>query len=44
LHTSISTWVEQIRGGDLRALSRAITAVEHRAELADRLAGKGSAC
>ena len=29
--TSISTWVEQIRGGDLHALSRAITAVENRA-------------
>jgi LAO/AO transport system kinase len=27
---SISTWVEQIRGGNLRALSRAITAVENR--------------
>ncbi len=29
--TSISNWVEQIRGGDLHALSRAITAVENRA-------------
>lgn len=29
--TSISTWVDQIRGGNLRALSRAITAVENRA-------------
>jgi LAO/AO transport system kinase len=28
--TSISTWVEQIRSGDLHALSRAITAVENR--------------
>jgi len=28
--SSISTWVEQIRGGNLRALSRAITAVENR--------------
>jgi LAO/AO transport system kinase len=28
--TSISTWVDQIRGGNLRALSRAITAVENR--------------
>ena len=27
---SISTWVEQIRNGNLRALSRAITAVENR--------------
>ena len=27
---SISTWVEQIRSGNLRALSRAITAVENR--------------
>jgi len=27
---SISTWVEQIRGGNLRALSRAITAIENR--------------
>ncbi len=31
LPTSISNWVEQIRGGDLHALSRAITAVENRA-------------
>jgi GTPase len=31
LPASISTWVEQIRGGDLHALSRAITAVENRA-------------
>jgi len=29
--SSISTWVEQIRSGNLRALSRAITAVENRA-------------
>ncbi len=28
--SSISTWVEQIRSGNLRALSRAITAVENR--------------
>jgi LAO/AO transport system kinase len=28
--TSVSTWVELIRGGNLRALSRAITAVENR--------------
>lgn len=28
--TSISTWAEQIRGGNIRALSRAITAVENR--------------
>ncbi len=28
--SSISTWVEQIRAGNLRALSRAITAVENR--------------
>jgi LAO/AO transport system kinase len=28
--TSISTWVDEIRGGNLRALSRAITAVENR--------------
>ena len=28
--TSISTWVDQIRGGNLRALSQAITAVENR--------------
>ncbi len=30
LPTSISTWVDQIRGGNLHALSRAITAVENR--------------
>ena len=34
---SISTWVEQIRGGDLHALSRAITAVENRAPEAHAL-------
>ena len=28
--TSISTWVDEIRSGNLRALSRAITAVENR--------------
>ena len=28
--SSISTWVEQIRGGNIRALSRAISAVENR--------------
>ena len=28
--SSISTWVDEIRGGNLRALSRAITAVENR--------------
>lgn len=28
--SSIATWVEEIRGGNLRALSRAITAVENR--------------
>ena len=28
--TSISTWVDEIRGGNLRALSQAITAVENR--------------
>jgi LAO/AO transport system kinase len=31
LTTSISSWVQQIRGGDLLALARAITAVENRA-------------
>ena len=30
MNSSISTWVEQIRSGNLRALSRAITAVENR--------------
>jgi len=30
VNSSISTWVEQIRSGNLRALSRAITAVENR--------------
>lgn len=30
MNSSIATWVEQIRSGNLRALSRAITAVENR--------------
>jgi LAO/AO transport system kinase len=30
VNSSIATWVEQIRSGNLRALSRAITAVENR--------------
>ena len=30
MSTSISTWVDEIRGGNLRALSQAITAVENR--------------
>ncbi len=34
---SISTWVEQIRSGNLRALSRAITAVENRTEASQEL-------
>jgi LAO/AO transport system kinase len=34
---SVSNWVEQIRSGDLRALSRAITAVENRTEASHEL-------
>ena len=34
---AIENWAEQIRAGDVRALSRAVTAIENRAEESERL-------
>ncbi|MGA2481783.1 MAG: methylmalonyl Co-A mutase-associated GTPase MeaB [Candidatus Acidiferrales bacterium] len=35
--TSIESWAERVRAGDIRAISRAITAIENRAEDAEEL-------
>jgi LAO/AO transport system kinase len=47
--TQIENWAQQIRAGDVRALSRAVTAIENRAPEAEQLLGKlfpytGRAC